>query len=126
MRFAHYFVAPALVVMLGASSASADTVQTQRTEKTTTYKGFVSNVDPASSTIILKTETTSAPAPTYTYNKETVFLDSAGKIVTYEQVKDSPVTISYVQDGDRVIVTKVEQTGPAVRKETTTTTTETR
>lgn len=62
------------------------------------------------STIILKSETKSAPT-TYTYNKETVFVDSQGKIVTYETVKDSPVTVSYVRDGDRMIVTKVTATG---------------
>jgi hypothetical protein len=73
-------------------------------------------------TIILKLETKTAPT-TYTYNKETVFVDSQGKIVTYETVKDSPVTISYVQDGDYMIVIKVTATGPQVRKETTTTTT---
>jgi hypothetical protein len=121
MRFVRYFAAPALVLMLGSSIALADMVE-RTTEKTTTYKGVISSVEPASSTIVLRTESASAPK-SYTFNKETVFVDQAGKIVTYEQLKDAPVTISYVQDGDRLIVTKVEQTGPVVHKETTTTTT---
>jgi hypothetical protein len=122
MRFARYFAAPALAVLLGGSIAFAQMVEQHTTEKTTTYRGVVSSVDPASSTIILRSDSASAPSR-YTFNKETVFVDPQGKIVTSDAIKDAPVTISYVQDGDRVIVTKVEQTGPAVRKETTTTTT---
>lgn len=121
MRFVRYFAAPALAVLLGGSVALADMVE-HTTEKTTTYKGVVSSVDPGSSTIILRSESATAPSR-YTFSKETVFVDPAGKIVTYDAIKDAPVTISYVQEGDRLIVTKVEQTGPAVRKETTTTTT---
>ena len=123
MKLARLIIAPTLAIALSASGAFADTEHIERTtEKTTTYNGFVSDVNPTASTIILKSETKTAPT-TYTYNKETVFVDSQGKIVTYETVKDSPVTISYVQDGDHMIVTKVTATGPQVRKETTTTTT---
>jgi hypothetical protein len=97
---------------------------TSTTEKTTTYSGTVSEVDPASSTIILKSE--SAPAPQrYTYTKETVFTDNAGHVVSYDAIKNSPVTVHYTRDGDRMIVTKVVQTKPAgateMRKESTTT-----
>ena len=73
--FGWLFVAP---VLLNAT--------VERTvEKTTTYKGIVSDVNPTSSTIIMKSETTAAPT-SYTYNKETVFMDSQGKVVTYEAI----------------------------------------
>ncbi len=127
MNFIRLIIVPTLAIALSASGACAQAEHVERTitEKTTTYNGVVSDVNPTASTIILKSETKSSPT-TYTYNKDTVFVDSQGKIVTYDTVKDSPVTISYVQDGDRMIVTKVTATGPQVRKETTTTTTETR
>lgn len=107
-----------------AGLVAAGTVQAQMvtTQKTTTYTGTVSQVDPSASTIILRSE--SAPQPqTYTYNKETIFTDETGKVVSYEAIKDSPVTVQYTRDGDRMIVTKVMKQPTTVRKETTTTTT---
>src|SRR6185436_4383813 len=68
MRFVRYFAAPALVLMLGSSIALADMVE-RTTEKTTTYKGVVSSVEPASSTIILRSDSATAPK-SYTFNKE--------------------------------------------------------
>lgn len=110
----------ALAGLVAAGTADAQMVTTQ---KTTTYTGTVSQVDPSASTIILRSD--SAPQPqTYTYNKETIFTDETGKVVTYESIKDSPVTVQYTRDGDRMIVTKVTKQ-PTVRKETTTTTTTT-
>ena len=110
----------ALAGLVAAGTADAQMVTTQ---KTTTYTGTVSQVDPSASTIILRSD--SAPQPqTYTYNKETIFTDETGKVVTYESIKDSPVTVQYTRDGDRMIVTKVMKQ-PTVRKETTTTTTTT-
>lgn len=108
----------ALGGLLTAASVNADMTTT---EKTTTYTGTVSEVNPSSSTIILRSESSTAPQ-TYTYNKETVFTDDQGKIVTYDAIKDSPVTVTYTRDGDRMIVTKVTKQPSTVRRETTTTT----
>ena len=108
----------ALGGLLSAASVNADMTTT---EKTTTYTGTVSEVNPSASTIILRSESSTAPQ-TYTYNKETVFTDDQGKIVTYEAIKDSPVTVTYTRDGDRMIVTKVTKAPSTVRRETTTTT----
>jgi hypothetical protein len=118
IRRASLASALALAGILMVSTADAQMV----TEKTTTYRGTITEVNPSSSTIIMRSEP-SAPATTYTYNKETVFVDDAGKIVTYEALKDSPATITYTRDGDRMIVTKVLKEPGTVRKETTTTTT---
>lgn len=132
MKIRRSLLAPSLILALGISApaiAQMDTTQhttTTTTEKTTTYKGVVSEVNPSSSTIILRSEGSTAPR-TYTYNKETVFVDPQGNVVSYDVIKDSPVTVSYRQEGDRMIVTKVEATGPRVQhRETTTTTTEER
>jgi hypothetical protein len=108
----------ALGGLLTAASVNADMTTT---EKTTTYTGTVSEVNPSASTIILRSESSSAPQ-TYTYNKETVFTDDQGKIVSYDAIKDSPVTVTYTRDGDRMIVTKVTKAPSTVRRETTTTT----
>lgn len=113
-----------LGVLGSVSLGSAETAVTT-TEKTTTYSGVVSEINPTTSTIILKSET--APAPvTYNITKETVFVDGQGKVVTYETVKNSPVTVEYVKEGDRTIVNRVVMTKPgSAMKETTTTHTET-
>jgi hypothetical protein len=116
-----------MALSLGLATAAPLRAQIEHvertTEKTTTYRGTVTQVDPSSSTIVLRSESSSAPT-TYTFNKETVFVDDQGKIVTYETLKDQPVTLTYTRDGDRMIVTKVTRE-PMVRKETTTTTTTT-
>jgi hypothetical protein len=125
MKIARALLIPSMALALGALSATAVLADMEKTttttEKTTTYKGTVSEVNPSSSTIILRSESSSAPT-TYTYNKETVFTDEGGKVVSYEAIKDSPVTVTYTRDGDRMIVTKVTK-DPTVRRETTTTTT---
>jgi hypothetical protein len=126
MKLGRALIVPSLALALGAMSAAPVLAQmgtTTTTEKTTTYSGTVSEVNPSSSTIILRSQSSSAPT-TYTYNKETVFTDDAGKVISYEQLKDSPVTVTYTRDGDRMIVTKVMKQ-PTTRRETTTTTTTT-
>lgn len=115
----------AALALAGLVTTSTVGAQTVTTERTTTYTGTVSEVNPSSSTIILRSEESTEPAATYTYNKETIFLDDQGKVVTYDTLKDSPVTVHYTRDGDRMIVTKVTKQPPTVRKETTTTTTTT-
>ena len=110
-----------LTLALGLlGSVPVSLADTAVTEKTTTYSGVVSEVNPTTSTIILKSET--APAPvTYNFTKETVFVDGQGKVVTYETIKNSPVTVEYVKEGERTIVNRVVMTKPgSVTKETTT------
>jgi hypothetical protein len=105
---------------------AADTSITT-TEKTTTYTGVVSEINPTTSTIILKSET--APAPvTYNFTKETVFVDAQGNVVSYETIRNAPVTVEYMKEGDRTIVKRVVATRPGsvTHKKETTTHTETR
>src|SRR5690349_12780325 len=92
----------ALGLFAAASIAMADETVTTKTE-TTTYTGTVSQLDPASSTIILKSESSPTPV-TYTYTKDTSFVDSTGKVVTYEAVRNSPVRVEYSNVGGQVVV----------------------
>jgi hypothetical protein len=118
-------MALALGLFASVPVSAADTAVTT-TEKTTTYSGVVSEVNPTTSTIILKSE--AAPAPvTYNFTKETVFVDAQGKVVTYETIKNSPVTVEYIKEGERTIVRRVVVTKPGsvtTHKEETTTHTE--
>ena len=128
MRFTSTLsMALALGLLASVPVSAADTAVTT-TEKTTTYSGVVSEVNPTTSTIILKSET--APAPvTYNFTKETVFVDAQGKVVTYETIKNSPVTVEYIKEGDRTIVRRVVATtkpGSVTTRKETTTHTETR
>lgn len=117
-----------VVVGLFGSVAVGLAADTIITEKTTSYSGVVSEINPSSSTIILTSET--APAPvTYNFTKETAFVDAQGNVVSYETIRNSPVTVEYTQEGERTIVKRVVATQPAAvvtRKEETTTRTETR
>jgi DNA/RNA endonuclease YhcR with UshA esterase domain len=104
---------------------AAEVITTEK--KTTTYTGVVSEINPGTSTIILKSET--APAPvTYNFTKETVFVDAQGNVVSSETIRNNPVTVEYLKEGDRTIVKRVVVTRPGsvIRKEETNTHTETR
>ena len=119
-------LALALGLFGSVAISSADTSVTT-SEKTTSYSGVVSEINPSTSTMIIKSET--APAPvTYTYTKQTTFVDAQGNVVSYETIRNAPVTVEYMKDGDRTIVTRVVATRPAsvIHKEETTTHTETR
>ena len=110
-----------LALALGLlGSVPISLADTTTTEKTTTYSGVVSEINPTTSTIIVKSDTATDPT-TYNFTKETVFVDGQGKVVTYETVKNSPVTVEYTTEGDRTIVRRVVMTKPgSVTKETTT------
>jgi len=112
--------AAALVVLATAGPARADSVST-RTE-TTTYRGVVTDIDPAGSTIILKTQERPDPMR-YTINEKTTFVDSAGNVTTREKIRNAPVTIYTMDEGGKQVVTKVVATttsGGMVEKKTTT------
>jgi len=112
----------ALALALGShglvSPAVADELA-RGTDKTLTYEGMVSAVDPTSSTIVVRSDETPSK---YTFSKETLFVDHDGHAVDADTIRNTPVTMTYHQEGDRLIVTKVEVQHPSVRKETTTTT----
>jgi hypothetical protein len=74
-----------VALALGVLTTFPAGAETVSTTKTTTYSGMVSDVNPSSSTIAFKTETSSAPV-TYTYSKETTFVDAKGNVITSETI----------------------------------------
>jgi len=117
----------ALGLLTGVTIAAADMESSTTSTKTTTYSGVVSEVNPSSSTIILKSETSPSPV-TYSFSKDTTFVDSTGRPVSSDMILNSPVTVEYSTDGGRTIVKRVVQTGPprTIQEKTTHTETETR
>jgi hypothetical protein len=119
-RFTSTLSLAVAVALLGSVPVSLAAETVTKTQKTTTYSGMVSEINPTASTIIVKSETATAPS-TYSFTKETVFVDGQGKVVTYETVKNSPVTVEYTTVGDRTIASRVVMTKPgSVTKEVTT------
>ena len=98
-----------LTIALGTiTAAQADTVVTTGTGATT-FSGTVTSVDPSASTIILKSQTSASPV-TYTYTPSTVFVDSLGNTVSYEAIRNQPVTVEYSTEGGKTIVKRVVAT----------------
>lgn len=102
-----------IAIALGVLTTLPAGAETVSTTKTTTYSGMVSDVNPTSSTIVFKTESSSAPV-TYTYSKETTFVDSKGNVITSETIRNSPVTVEYAIVDGQTVVRKVIQTAPGV------------
>jgi len=109
-------------VALAAVSANAEMAM-KETTTTTSYSGTVSSLSPQSSTMIIKSE--SSTPNTYRYTEKTSWVDSAGATVSREMVQNQPVTVFYEKQGDAMVVTKVQtqKTVPMLEKKTTTTTT---
>ena len=79
---------------------------------------------PSSEYMTFRTESSAAPVRYY-YTKDTTIVDPAGQTVTWSNIQpDTPATVYYVNEGDRVVVRKVVLNQPVtVHKKTTTTTT---
>jgi len=125
MRTNRIIAAAVLAGAVGfAPLASAEMERSVTTsEKTTTYSGTVTEIQPSSSTIIMRSESSPEPVK-YTYTKNTTFVDANGNVVSQETIRNSPVTVHYIKEGDSMVVTKVIQTKPAVVEKKTTTTEE--
>ncbi|MEA3213488.1 MAG: hypothetical protein QOE70_6545 [Chthoniobacter sp.] len=85
------------------------------TTSTTTSAGLISEV--GSDALVIRTETSPTPIR-YGFTPSTVYLDETGAPVSREVVRSGvPVTVEYVQDGERLVASRV-----IVRRQTTTTT----
>ena len=109
-----------LGLAIGMANVAVAEMESTTTTKTTTYSGTVSEINPSASTIILKSESSPSPV-TYTYSKETTFVDSTGRPISSDMIMNSPVTVEYSTEGGRTVVRRVVQTGPArtIEKKTT-------
>jgi hypothetical protein len=104
------------IATLGLVAASANAEVVSREVRETTVTGTVSEVTPSSRMVI--TSSTGAPT-TYTIDKKTVFVDEAGNVVSYEQVRGQPVKIYVSESKEQPVV--VERV--VLSKPTTSTTT---
>lgn len=123
----------AAVCAVGLSTAFAQTSTTTTTtnpvtgtttESTVTSAGTITTYSPSADYITFRTTTDAAPVRYYC-TRETSVVDPSGRVVTWSAVHpDTPATVYYVRESDRMIVRKVVLNQPTViEKETTTTTT---
>lgn len=98
---------------LFATGARADEVTSREVTETRTFSGTVSDVTPSSRIVV--TSSTGAPT-TYTLDKRTVFVDEAGNVVSYDQVRGQPVKIYVSENKEQpVVVERVVVAKPATR-----------
>lgn len=112
----HFFRAGALALAASltlASGALADSVTSREVTETKTISGTVSDVTPSSRIVV--TSTTGAPT-TYTLDQRTVFVDEAGNVVSYDQVRGQPVKIYVSENKEQpVVVERVVLSKPVTR-----------
>ena len=110
------------------TSTNPVTGTTTTESSTVTSQGTILGYTPASDYITFRTTTDAVPVRYY-YTKETTILDPEGKVVTWSAVRpESPATVYYVKQGDRIVASKIVLSRPGTvyeKKETTTTTTTT-
>lgn len=119
----------AKMAAIAALACTSVVVSAQETVVTTT--GTISSLSP--SEVVVQRETGSPFS--YRYTKQTTFVDSEGRTISYETIKPGePTTVYYTMVGGQPVVQKVLVTRkttttpakPAVVEETTTTTTTTK
>ena len=106
------------------TSTSGTTGTTTTEATTTTSAGTITAYTPGSDYITFRTTTAAEPVRYY-YTKDTTILDPEGRASSWSVVRpDTPATVYYVREGDRMIVRKIMLSKPTtIEKETTTTTT---
>ncbi len=104
------------------SDGRGNSVTTTRTVDGT---GVVTAYTPGQDYITFRSETDTAPVRYY-YTKSTALVDPDGRTVEWSALRpDMPVRYTYVNEGGRMVVSKVTLVKPVnvIEKETTTTTT---
>lgn len=109
-------------LLFAGVAVRADMREETTTEKTTSYRGTVSEFAPGSSTIILKSD--SGAPMRYQVNEKTTFVDAQGNVVSRETIQNQPVTVFTDPAGgstivSRVVVDRSGGGGTTTRKETT-------
>jgi uncharacterized protein (DUF2252 family) len=88
--------------------------------------GTITTYSPGTEYLSVRTESSDTPVR-YHYTKNTTVVDSAGAEVDWALLRpDLPVKYTYVQEGDRMVISQITVQKPLTEiKETTTTTTTT-
>jgi hypothetical protein len=111
----------AVAICLWSTQAFAQTTTT-----VTTTKGAFNEYVPGSETMVVKSESGSAPLR-YTVTKQTTIVDESGAPVSIERISPgSPLSIHYTGTGDRLVASRIILQRPSAVSEQQTTTTTTR
>lgn len=98
----------------------------QTTTTVTTTNGAFTEYTPGTKTVVVRSETGSAPVR-YTLNKQTTIVDESGAPVAIERISPgSPISVQYAGTGDQQVASRIvvhRPAGAAVTEQETTTTT---
>ena len=110
-------------------------MRAQATTTVTTTKGAFTEYVPGSETMVVRTETSSAPLR-YVVSKQTTIVDESGAPVAIERISPgSPLSIQYTGTGEQLVASRIVvqkpaavttepvTTAPVATQQTTTTTT---
>ena len=88
-------------------------MRAQATTTVTTTKGAFTEYVPASETMVVKTETSSAPLR-YVVSKQTTIVDGSGAPVAIERISPgSPLSIQYTGTGENLVASRIVVQRPA-------------
>ena len=124
-----------IAVALLAVGICTTEMRAQATTTVTTTKGAFTEYVPGSETMVVRTETSSAPLR-YVVSKQTTIVDESGAPVAIERISPgSPLSIQYTGTGEQLVASRIVvqkpaavttepvTTAPVATQQTTTTTT---
>ena len=113
-------IGAALLAMGFCLASTAVLAQTAQTTTTvTTSKGAFTEYVPNSQTVVLRTETSSAPLR-YTVTKQTTIVDETGAPVAIERISPgSQLAVDYSGTGERLVASRIVVHKPATVTTTT-------
>ena len=124
-----------IAVALLAVGICTTEMRAQATTTVTTTKGAFTEYVPGSETMVVRTETSSAPLR-YVVSKQTTIVDESGAPIAIERISPgSPLSIQYTGTGEQLVASRIVvqkpaavttepvTTAPVATQQTTTTTT---
>src|ERR1700675_873665 len=94
------------VVLLAVGICTTE-LRAQATTTVTTTKGAFTEYVPGSGTMVVRTETSSAPLR-YVVSKQTTIVDESGAPIAIERISPgSPLAIQYSGTGDHLIASRI-------------------
>ena len=102
-----------IAVALLAVGICTTEVRAQATTTVTTTKGAFTEYVPGSETMVVRTETSSAPLR-YVVSKQTTIVDESGAPVAIERISPgSPLSIQYTGTGEQLVASRIVVQKPA-------------
>ena len=102
-----------IAVALLAVGICTTEMRAQATTTVTTTKGAFTEYVPGSETMVVRTETSSAPLR-YVVSKQTTIVDASGAPVAIERISPgSPLSIQYTGTGEQLVASRIVVQKPA-------------